>query len=91
MSKLIIAVLVSLLYVSVAASEVPMQSKHSFLVLKFSSSSTKNQWITWYLDKGGEEISGFYVYNWSNTSFDMKAALEYDFVEIKKEYCSEKP
>lgn len=68
------------------------QAKKAYLLLEFSAATDKQQWREWYLDSGGEDMSGYYVYDWSDNHFVMKNALELHperDTKIKKEYCRE--
>lgn len=41
------------------------------LTLKFDCEKAKQEWITWYLDKGGEDLAGYYVVSWDDGIFDL--------------------
>ena len=45
----------------------------SELILKFTNTVERQNWKIWYLDRGGESASGFYVIDWTNDYFILES------------------
>jgi len=45
---------------------------NSELILKFKNEQEKKEWMTWYLDGGGEDFSEFYVMSWDELVFHLE-------------------
>ena len=42
------------------------------ITFKFESKQHHEQWMTWYLDQGGEESSGFIVKDWNEKEYELE-------------------
>lgn len=50
----------------------------SYLILNFDNYSQKKEWAQWYLDRGGEDNSNFYVKDWNWKVWQMKKDYRYE-------------
>ena len=46
-------------------------AKDTVVILEFDHPMDKREWTAWYLDRGGEDMSGYYVRTWDFHSFRM--------------------
>ena len=49
-----------------------INAKEKTIILEFESVYNKQEWLVWYLDKGGEELSGFLIKDWYGPVFELQ-------------------
>ena len=70
-----------LLFVALLLGFSAMAYAKEMITLEFETIASKNAWVVWYLDGGGEDHSRFTVESWDWDTM----RLERDFIDIEKE------
>jgi excisionase family DNA binding protein len=78
-----------MLLLVVLLTSLGINAKEKTIILEFENVYAKQDWLVWYLDKGGEELSGFLVKDWYGPVFELKKdptrdPMGYECMDIEK-------